>query len=236
VVVATKPIAKGEEINNCYGPQVGRMKRTERVAELQRKYFFDCSCPACAQSDASLKYQEIVVDAYRCSECGGAVGRGQWQCCDCSTTMESCEIERIQEILSETQAIFSAVQVGSKSGLPELLKCHVLQSQVLHKHNLQLARTSDAVAHTYASLGQFAKAAEFCGASCRAVEAVHGSHSIELATELHKLAQLLFNSRQFTEAGDVVEKALPLLRLYLHPHHPNITELQQMKDCLSQCT
>ena len=43
------------------------------------------------------------------------------------------------------------------------------------------------------SAGEFAKAAEFCGASCRAVEAVHGSHSIELATELHKLAQLLFN-------------------------------------------
>lgn len=37
------------------------------------------------------------------------------------------------------------------------------------------------------------KAAEFCAAGCGAVEAVHGSHSIELATELHKLAQLLFN-------------------------------------------
>ena len=37
------------------------------------------------------------------------------------------------------------------------------------------------------------KAAEFCAIGCGAVEAVHGSHSIELATELHKLAQLLFN-------------------------------------------
>ena len=72
--------------------------------------------------------------------------------------------------MSRTEAIFSAVQgkptrknfalnlifpfpVGSKADLPELLKCHALQSQVLHKYNLQLARTSDAVAHTYASVG-----------------------------------------------------------------------------------
>ena len=45
----------------------------------------------------------------------------------------------------------------------------------------------------FVTTGVFGKAAKFCAASCRAVEAVHGSHSIELATELHKLAQLLFN-------------------------------------------
>ena len=47
--------------------------------------------------------------------------------------------------------------------------------------------------YNYDAAGEFVKAAEFCAAGCRAVEAVHGSHSIELATELHKLAQLLFN-------------------------------------------
>lgn len=45
----------------------------------------------------------------------------------------------------------------------------------------------------FPNAGEFVKAAEFCAAGCGAVEAVHGSHSIELATELHKLAQLLFN-------------------------------------------
>lgn len=72
VAVATMPIGKGEEMNNCYGmcltysvflehllcmyygniytgPQVGRMKRLERMTELKRKYFFICSCPACGQ-------------------------------------------------------------------------------------------------------------------------------------------------------------------------------------------
>ena len=57
----------------------------------------------------------------------------------------------------------------------------------------KMIRRACCVILSCSSAGQFAKAAEFCGASCRAVEAVHGSHSIELATELHKLAQLLFN-------------------------------------------
>lgn len=44
--------------------------------------------------------------------------------------------------------------VNSDAGqLPLLLKCHALQSQVLHKHNMQLARTSDAVAQAYACKG-----------------------------------------------------------------------------------
>jgi len=73
VACATKQILAGEEINNCYGesgggylrdseihllyctasmwmpigPQVGRMKRIERQAELKRRFFFDCCCPAC---------------------------------------------------------------------------------------------------------------------------------------------------------------------------------------------
>ena len=42
-----------------------------------------------------------------------------------------------------------------ESDVALLLKCHVLQSRVLHKHNLQLARTSDAVAHAYAGLGMY---------------------------------------------------------------------------------
>ena len=41
----------------------------------------------------------MVMDACRCSKCGGAVtARGQWQCHDCKAVMESCEIERIQEV------------------------------------------------------------------------------------------------------------------------------------------
>jgi hypothetical protein len=191
--VATRPIRNGEEACICYGPQLGRMKRAERVAELQTKYFFRCSCPACAGSDASLEYRETAMDAYLCPACSGSVTDAQWQCRDCHMTLESSDVERMQELRGETERMFSTANVDGQLDLPLLLKCHSLQSRVLHSHNMQLARTCDALAQAHASTGEFGKAAELCAASCRAVEAVHGSHSIELATELHKLAQLLFN-------------------------------------------
>ena len=37
--------------------------------------------------------------------------------------------------------------------LPLLLKCHKSQSRVLHEHNLQFARTNDALGRAYACLG-----------------------------------------------------------------------------------
>lgn len=232
-VVATKPIEKGEEINNCYGmvytmyihltcmvnhfhisgPQVGRMKRPERLAELKKKYFFDCTCPACTQyvwhhtwqcvwyvwphrMDPSLDHRERVMDAYGCSECGGILEQGtvQWICCDCGRTVEKSAVEHINEVvtscytcpwtimspcymysyserlkecsrlqwkvcgmlamayMNRNTLYFSPASPGAS--LPLLLKCHKLQSHVLHKHNMQLARTSDAVAHAYACQGK----------------------------------------------------------------------------------
>ena len=41
--------------------------------------------------------------------------------------------------------------------------------------------------------GEFVLATEHCRRSVEAVEVVYGEDSIELAQELHKLAQLLFN-------------------------------------------
>ena len=53
--------------------------------------------------------------------------------------------------------------------------------------------------HTYGTIvvinltGEFVLATEHCRRSVEAVEVVHGEDSIELAQELHKLTQLLFN-------------------------------------------
>lgn len=40
-------------------------------------------------------------------------------------------------------------------------------------------------------------------------------------------------SQQLAEAANIVEKALPILRVYLHPSHPDLIELQQMKNYCS---
>ena len=70
VVSITGMVKAGQEINNSYGkryhfprnilfynsviisifagPQIGRMKRSDRREILRRKYFFDCNCVACS--------------------------------------------------------------------------------------------------------------------------------------------------------------------------------------------
>ena len=67
VVSVTEIVKAGQEINNSYGkksrmrsffltdiisifvgPQIGRMKRSDRQEILKRKYFFDCNCIACS--------------------------------------------------------------------------------------------------------------------------------------------------------------------------------------------
>lgn len=53
--------------------------------------------------DASLEYREMVVDAYGCSECGGAVVESgvvvtQWQCHDCHRILDSREIKGMHEV------------------------------------------------------------------------------------------------------------------------------------------
>lgn len=48
------------------GPQVGRMKRIERQAELKRRYFFDCCCPAC-EGYLLLSFSSVTLPYYICT-------------------------------------------------------------------------------------------------------------------------------------------------------------------------
>ena len=54
----------------------------------------------CTSADASLEYRELVVDAYLCPGCSGAVidAQTQWQCRDCYRDLEPSNIGRIQEV------------------------------------------------------------------------------------------------------------------------------------------
>ena len=55
------------------------------------------------RSDASLEKREMVMDAYLCPACGGAMTdtelpETQWQCRDCHSLLESSDIEKYQEV------------------------------------------------------------------------------------------------------------------------------------------
>lgn len=91
-----------------------------------------------------------------------------------------------------------------------LLECHRVQSSVLHKYSLALARTNDELAREYASkgtkvnmynqdlsvkhiLGDFGSSCRYLELSCDSVGAVYGKQSIEYGNELQKLASVMFH-------------------------------------------
>lgn len=82
-------------------------------------------------------------------------------------------------------------------------------------------------------LGEFKKASHHCTLSSEAVEKAFGSSSVELAHELFKLAQLLFNDRQVTKTLATIDKATHLLAKHYGRNHPDVRELAEMKKYLA---
>lgn len=230
-VCATKGIQGGEEISNCYGPQVGRMQRTQRQVELRRKYFFDCTCPACCHPTPAIQFREAVVDAFACPNCSGPLTvqdtSSDHLCIKCQNTLAEREVMAMRKVKEEAKVLFQAA-VDNNFHLPLLLKCQKLQSKVLHCYNMQLARTNDTIAQAYAMQGDPKSASQYCELSCQAVEVVYGNDSLELGNELHKLAHLLFQNHQYSKAVEMAERARGILAINRGPQHPDCVELSEM--------
>eukprot|EP00096_Caligus_rogercresseyi_P014315 TRINITY_DN6809_c0_g1_i1.p2 TRINITY_DN6809_c0_g1~~TRINITY_DN6809_c0_g1_i1.p2 ORF type:complete len:121 (-),score=45.91 TRINITY_DN6809_c0_g1_i1:486-848(-) len=54
-MVAKSFIPKGSEVSDCYGPHFLSLALTPRKAELNKRYNFDCTCPACRNGFPLLK-------------------------------------------------------------------------------------------------------------------------------------------------------------------------------------
>lgn len=68
---ATRPIADGEQIYNCYGPHYKLLDRNERRSALAAQYCFDCDCPKCTSDDKTIEqYYEYVCPT---NGCGAAI-------------------------------------------------------------------------------------------------------------------------------------------------------------------
>ncbi len=64
------------------------------------------------------------------------------------------------------------------------------------------------------------------------VEKQFGSDSIELANELQKLSQVLFNAGEVQDTLSVIDPAIKLLTLHYGARHQDVQELTQMRSCL----
>uniref|UniRef100_A0A8C4QFI7 SET domain-containing protein n=1 Tax=Eptatretus burgeri TaxID=7764 RepID=A0A8C4QFI7_EPTBU len=63
---ALHPIAAGQELLLCYGPQEGRMPRAKRIRKLRAQYYFHCSCQACQEKPKDPSKDRLL----RCEHCG----------------------------------------------------------------------------------------------------------------------------------------------------------------------
>lgn len=263
IVRACKDIKKSQEVYNCYGPHCRRMKRAERQEILFSQYRFKCNCSACT---ASTDIQDIYT-ALRCEKCKGPSIRLSTEvtkmlevlkfakssekhatssvCVACghyvNISKELIEKEtEIENLLSEGQNLLSADENASLA-LDKLLTSWRLGRQVLYKFHKNINLAADLVAKCLLLLGEYRRCIMFLKCTVLSVEARFGSTSIELATELKKLADSVaiylssnkfrdFNeekdSRHAVEAAVLAYKrAETIYSLLCNSNHPCLVEI-----------
>ncbi|XP_072014790.1 SET and MYND domain-containing protein 4-like [Amphiura filiformis] len=241
VVRAVRPIKAGEEILHCYGPHAKHMDTTARRQALKEQYFFTCNCTAC-ESNTDDSTSDEACDwskAYRCPNCEGPIevlGNGHQKCGKCGEDIND-QVLKQQEVKA-TRLFSQALEFlhGSdfEGCISALRPCYEIRTKVLYKYHKDMAETQDCMARCYASLGKFSEAGDHLASSLVIIEKIFGEDSIEVAHELHKLAQIYFNGKEVEKARDVIDKALRLFILHYGSTHELVEELSQMKQCLME--
>ncbi|XP_070572634.1 SET and MYND domain-containing protein 4-like [Ptychodera flava] len=233
-VRATRTIPCGHEILHCYGPHVNHMTKEKRQAALQEQYYFSCRCEACEKEvKADLK------EAFRCDQCSHAVvakSDSVWGKCvnkECQAEKNLQDSYKVAALSRDllSRAIESLESSEFQESLSTLQRCYKLQQSVLYKHNIDLSNTEDCLARCFVTLGDSETACRYLKRSIATVAFIYGNNSIELAHELQKLAQIMFNSRQ-TATLEIVNRALDIFKIHCSFNHPNVKELSEMKSLL----
>ncbi|CAD7667669.1 unnamed protein product [Nyctereutes procyonoides] len=233
---ASQQIGKGQEILHCYGPHYSRMGVADRQQKLRSQYFFDCGCPAC-QKEKHRAVARPRWEAFCCNQCGELLQGGDVLSCGSMSCTESVSRDHLTSQLQDLQQQVGIAQELLRSGKLEqavqlLLECrHDAESFLSAEHSM-VGEIEDALAQTYAALGDWQKSATHLQKSLRVVEVRHGPSSVEVGHELFKLAQLFFNGFAIPEALNTVERAEKVLMVHYGPCNDEIQELQKMKSCL----
>uniref|UniRef100_UPI00358E16B8 SET and MYND domain-containing protein 4-like isoform X2 n=1 Tax=Myxine glutinosa TaxID=7769 RepID=UPI00358E16B8 len=228
---AVQPIAAGQELLLCYGPQEGRMPRAERIRKLRAQYYFRCSCQAC---------QEKPKDPsnLRCEHCGHCLPGVPLELCHhCDQTIKASSQHKAYEELRLSLDHANHLLEANKE--PEvaigiLLDVLPAASHLMSEEHEMIGELYDLLARGHAMQGQWKEAAKWVQKSLVGVKKRFGEKSPEAAQEMFKLAQLLFNGRCVAEAVPVVDEAFVLLNNSFGRDHFLVAELQQMQACLQQ--
>ncbi|KYN41167.1 SET and MYND domain-containing protein 4 [Trachymyrmex septentrionalis] len=197
ITKATRDIAAGEEVFNCYGADFRRMLRKDRQEKMESQYCFKCNCAACNAPE----YEDILkkFTAKKCPECSGPLNdncsvlyRSSMHCMDCGTAV----YENIYDFtLRQAQHYFEKAEICIENenydeALDKLKKCLRLRKDALYKYHDDIADTMDFIAKVYAIIGQWLNSISYLEHNIVTIEEKYGSWSIEVCNEINKLTDI----------------------------------------------
>ncbi|XP_069766947.1 SET and MYND domain-containing protein 4 isoform X2 [Narcine bancroftii] len=235
-VRASQHIPAGQEVFHCYGPHVSRAALRERQQALRTQYFFQCGCHMCVREEGGG--HSLLQDHFLCQHCSSTLSmleEARYECVNskCGYSVSELTLHyQLNAISSQLQRASSLISTQPEKAQQQLHQCQDEARKLLPAHHPLSGKIQDSLAQLHASQGDWRRAAQHLRESVGAVRRQFGPNSLELAQQLFKLAQVLFNGRSLDELPWVLREAEMLLTTHYGPQHPMLGELRDMRSCL----
>lgn len=194
ITKATRDIAAGEEVFNCYGVDFRRMLRQQRQEKMKSQYCFKCNCVACTKPEYEDSLRKFI--AKKCPKCSGPLSdnfySSSMHCMDCGAAMYG---NIYDESLKDADSYYSEGRVCIENenydeALIKLKACLHLKRAALYKYHEDLAEIMDLIARVYAIMEQWLNSISYLEHSIVAIEERYGSCSLEVCNEINKLTDI----------------------------------------------
>ena len=237
LVKLAKPVCKGEQIFNCYGPHFRRMGYKDRQQVLLNQYYFECKCKHCLKG----VQLELEYNCFKCSGCDGAIRKCREYCEACKTKVEygylNAQVSNSDELFRS--AVMELQRNSSrKTVLQSLLHCSEIQRRIYHRFHSNLAKTYDCIAKVYAMMNDFESCIDYLKKSYEIVRTHYGNESIESTNEILKISDVYYNlfncyiedarlKQHLEDAKSFVERGIKLVQLNKEPGSIDLKDLQE---------
>jgi len=250
IVKAIKPVGKGGEVFNCYGPHFRHHSLADRQETLKGQYHFTCTCPCCTKTEYHDFNQRF--SALKCAYCGGPIRNPtsenslevQMPCLDCGRNQDySSQIEQVFLAYDLFKKGMDSLKFGNMTdALPALQSCYQLRTKAMYPHHLEVTEVADQLARCYAMVGSFSESAQYLKVCLPAVQERYGAHSVEVGHELVKYTDVLLGDLQDTtkrisqfeekllESRTCMERAADIFALHYGKWHKTYQEIIQKLD------
>lgn len=240
VVHASEEIVANSAILHCYGAQHGEMTTTKRKEQLEKQYGFECMCHACVKGDDSFAWFACQVEG-----CEGAlIPTVHFSSSSSSSLSSSTSHSSSSTIPDEERTLICDRCGGEERGGARLIRfetvaqkhfdegvsephteraeatlrhCLKLRQRLLFRNNRKLGETYDALGRVLSAQGKWKDADKHVTQSIVILESIFGNHSVQVAREKLKLAQLKNQQGLQIECSKLALQSKECLQLFSLP-------------------